>query len=83
MLATNWTVARRVTSNEQDRIGSQTGRRERVRGESKLFVENHINESTEYNVRVAAQQPREFQFYTQAHFNARRAQSPGLRSARN
>lgn len=42
------------------------------RGESKLFVENHIIASAE----CTRPRPSEFQFYTQAHFNARHAK-PG------
>lgn len=60
MPATNWAIAREL--------------RAMSRGESKLFVENHIIASAE--VQRTRPRPREFQFYTQAHFNARRAE-PG------
>jgi len=58
MFATNWEIARAL--------------RAMSRGESKLFVENHIIASVE----IQCTRPREFQFYTQAHFNAHRAE-PG------
>jgi len=60
MLATNWAIARALRAMSTR--------------ESKLFVENHIIASAE--IQCTRPRPREFQFYTQAHFNARRAK-PG------
>lgn len=60
-LATNWAIARAL--------------RAMSRGESKLFVENHIIASAE--IQCTRPRPPEFQFYTQTHFNARRAKPGG------